>query len=117
MTGRGERGGVFRGRFGAALAVLAAIALSAACSTGGTSNSSTSGSGSTSSADVNSLPIDVVKTVSPSVVLIQTPDGLGSGEVYDTKGDIVTNAHVIGSATSFVVTVSSGKQLPGTLVG
>jgi len=117
MTGRGERGGVFWGRFGAALAVLTAIALGAACSTGGTSNSSTSGSGSTSSADVNSLPIDVVKTVSPSVVLIQTPDGLGSGEVYDTKGDIVTNAHVVGSATTFVVTTYSGKQLPGTLVG
>src|SRR5215472_8603800 len=43
--------------------------------------------------------------------------GLGSGEIYDTKGDIVTNAHVVGTATTFVVTVSSGKQLPGTLVG
>ena len=39
----------------------------------------------------------------PSVVEIKTASGLGSGVVYDTAGHIVTNAHVVGSATSFQV--------------
>src|SRR5207248_2388153 len=36
----------------------------------------------------------VVRQVLPSVVLIRTENGLGSGVVLDTKGNIVTNAHV-----------------------
>src|SRR5882724_8162193 len=49
----------------------------------------------------------VVKKVLPSVVLIRTADGLGSGVVLDTKGNIVTNAHVAGDAEEF------GVQLAG----
>jgi putative serine protease PepD len=106
-------------RFGALLAVVAAVTVASACSTGsGTQNSATSSSpGTGASSPVDSTTIDVVKTVSPSVVLIQTSGGLGSGEVYDNKGDIVTNAHVVGTATTFLVTTSAGKQLDGTLVG
>jgi putative serine protease PepD len=59
----------------------------------------------------------VFKKVSPSVVQIQTSEGLGSGIVYDKKGDIVTNDHVVGTAKTFTVTTSTGKQLKGTLVG
>jgi putative serine protease PepD len=57
-----------------------------------------------------------VKAVSPSVVQIQTTTGLGSGVVYDTKGNIVTNAHVVGNARKFVVTLATGTH-PATLVG
>src|SRR4051794_15886262 len=45
----------------------------------------------------------VIKAVLPSVVEIRTERGLGSGGVYDSSGDIVTNAHVVGSATQFQV--------------
>jgi S1-C subfamily serine protease len=45
----------------------------------------------------------VVRKVLPSVVQIRTPSGLGSGVVLDDKGNIVTNAHVAGNATSFQV--------------
>src|SRR4051794_31378227 len=45
----------------------------------------------------------VIKAVLPSVVEIRTEQGLGSGVVYDSSGDIVTNAHVVGSATQFQV--------------
>ena len=37
----------------------------------------------------------VVRDVSPSVVQIQTSEGLGSGIVFDDRRDIVTNAHVV----------------------
>jgi S1-C subfamily serine protease len=61
---------------------------------------------------------DVVRQVLPSVVLISTTEGLGSGVVLDKAGNIVTNAHVVGQATSFKVQVS-GDPVPrtATLVG
>jgi len=61
---------------------------------------------------------DVVRQVLPSVVLISTTEGLGSGVVLDKAGNIVTNAHVVGQATSFKVQVS-GDPAPrtATLVG
>jgi putative serine protease PepD len=59
----------------------------------------------------------VYKNVSPSVVQIETSEGLGSGVVFDNSGDIVTNAHVVGTAKSFTVTTSTGKRLTGKLVG
>ena len=60
----------------------------------------------------------VVGDVLPSVVQISTDSGLGSGVVYDGKGDIVTNAHVVGRATSFKVTQPTGGQpLTASLVG
>ena len=61
--------------------------------------------------------VAVIKQVTPSVVVIETDTGLGSGIIYDSKGDIVTNAHVVGTATSFKVTLSNGKSYTGTLVG
>jgi S1-C subfamily serine protease len=61
--------------------------------------------------------VSVYRLVSPSVVQIETKVGLGSGIVFDSKGDIVTNDHVVGSSKTFTVTTSTGKQLKGTLVG
>jgi S1-C subfamily serine protease len=60
----------------------------------------------------------VVRQVLPSVVLIRTSEGLGSGVVLDRSGNIVTNAHVAGNATSFEVQVA-GDPAPRTarLVG
>jgi S1-C subfamily serine protease len=56
--------------------------------------------------------------VLPSVVEIKTASGLGSGVVYDTAGHIVTNAHVVGSATSFQVFLAgSATPLPARLTG
>ncbi|MEA2653486.1 MAG: hypothetical protein QOI37_713 [Chloroflexota bacterium] len=61
--------------------------------------------------------IKVVGSVSPSVVVIETASGLGSGVVFDTNGDIVTNDHVVAGSTTFSVTLAGGAVLPGTLVG
>ncbi|MGH8890923.1 MAG: S1C family serine protease [Acidothermaceae bacterium] len=60
----------------------------------------------------------VVRQVLPSVVEITTTEGLGSGVVFDSSGDIVTNDHVVGSATSFKVRLATGATpLDATLVG
>ena len=60
----------------------------------------------------------VVSRVLPSVVQISTSSGSGSGVAYDTKGDIVTNAHVVGAATTLQVDLASGgKPLAATVVG
>ena len=61
--------------------------------------------------------VSVVRAVSPSVVQIETPQDLGSGVVFDTRGDVVTNAHVVGNAKHFVVTLASGDSHPATAIG
>ena len=61
-------------------------------------------------ADARSSYADVVRQVLPSVVLIRTPDGLGSGVVLDDAGNIVTNAHVAGTATSFQIQLAGDPQ-------
>ncbi|MEO3812962.1 trypsin-like peptidase domain-containing protein [Sphaerisporangium sp. B11E5] len=50
----------------------------------------------------------VIAKVLPSIVQINTARGLGSGVVYDTRGHILTNAHVVGQSKSFKVTLPSG---------
>jgi S1-C subfamily serine protease len=61
--------------------------------------------------------VQVVKQVSPAVVLIQTSQGLGSGIIFDAQGDIVTNNHVVVGASSFQVVLADGKQYTAQPVG
>ncbi|MFE1857887.1 S1C family serine protease [Streptomyces anandii] len=100
---------------GAAAAVLAALAVGC---TSDSSGSSRTKSGATDtggtpsvSAELQSDYLRVVHNVLPSVVQITTSAGLGSGIVYDDKGDIVTNAHVVGKEHSFSVTFANRQQL------
>jgi S1-C subfamily serine protease len=59
-----------------------------------------------------------VREVLPSVVEITTSEGLGSGVIFDNSGDVVTNDHVVGNATSFKVRLATGAAtLDATLVG
>jgi len=61
---------------------------------------------------------DVAGAVAPSVVLIQTGVGQGSGIVWDgDDGHIVTNAHVVGSADTVDVWLPDGRQVNGSVVG
>jgi putative serine protease PepD len=75
----------------------------------------------------------IAKTATPAVVEIDATEGasdspfpggsqsggtaLGTGFVYDTKGDIVTNEHVVSGATSVSVKFSDGSTYKGTVVG
>ncbi|MGH9066454.1 MAG: S1C family serine protease, partial [Acidimicrobiales bacterium] len=62
--------------------------------------------------------INVVDKLRPSVVEITDSVGLGSGIVFDSKGDIVTNDHVVLNANSFKVQLpTGGPPVSATLVG
>ena len=55
-------------------------------------------------------PAQIAQAAIPSVVLIRTPTGLGSGFVAAKDGKIVTNFHVIRNATQAVVVTSDGTK-------
>jgi S1-C subfamily serine protease len=106
------------GTLGAGLVVTGLVAsglLVAAC---GSSSSSSSGAAAGSAADLQSQYESVVDSVLPSVVQIFTSDATGSGVVYDSKGDIVTNAHVVGNeSTVKVVPATGGDTLTARVLG
>jgi S1-C subfamily serine protease len=110
-------------RFVGAL-LLGASLLVAACGTGATTSGAPAASAAPSPSGSPGIAgalqgdfVRVVASVSPSVVVIETSSGLGSGIIFDAKGDIVTNNHVVDGSTTFTVTLADGQKLPGTLVG
>jgi S1-C subfamily serine protease len=68
-------------------------------------------------ANLQNAFVAVVERVRPSVVQIQTNSGLGSGIVFDDKGDVVTNNHVVSGATTIQVTTAEGKTQGASLIG
>jgi S1-C subfamily serine protease len=103
------------------VALAGAAAVVAACGGSGAGHDATPRVAPLASADgaasLQQQLVSVVKAVSPSVVQIQTAQDLGSGVVFDARGDVVTNAHVVGNATRFVVTLASGGSHPATAIG
>lgn len=63
----------------------------------------------------------IYESALPGVVAIRTYSanggGLGSGFVYDDKGHIITNYHVVDGADRLEVDFSSGYKVYGTVVG
>ena len=53
----------------------------------------------------------------PQPQIPQFSSALGSGFIWDTKGNIVTNNHVVDGATKIQVTFSDGTTVPATVVG
>lgn len=71
-----------------------------------------------SGATVDSLTERAFGLASPSVVYISNVGvGSGSGVIYDTHGDIVTNAHVVQGARTLRVTLTTGKTYTARVVG
>jgi putative serine protease PepD len=108
----------------AALAVCAVPLVLAGCTAGGSSASgsataaaSSPATGGSAASTVQAAYERVISDVLPSVVEITTTSALGSGIVYDDQGHIVTNAHVVGDATTFqVMFANSSTRYPATLV-
>lgn len=73
--------------------------------------------------DLQNAFIDVYQLVNPSVVHIFVFDdedfalGTGSGFVYDSDGNIVTNNHVIASGAKFEVVFANGERRRADVVG
>jgi putative serine protease PepD len=61
--------------------------------------------------------VAVVRQVQPQVAQIRTDTGLGSGVIFDAKGDIVTNAHVAAGSSSVSVTLADGRRFSAHVVG
>jgi putative serine protease PepD len=102
----------------ASVVAVGAIAVAATASHAvGDSSAATTPAPTSSAISLQDAFVSVNRRVSPSVVQIETTGGLGSGIVFDGKGNIVTNAHVVGSAKTFRVTTPAGKLLKGSLVG
>jgi S1-C subfamily serine protease len=72
---------------------------------------------SASATALESQMVDVIRRVSPAVVQIQCGRSLGSGIVFDGRGDVVTNAHVINGARSCTVTLPVGEEHAARVVG
>ncbi|MDH7486993.1 MAG: trypsin-like peptidase domain-containing protein [Anaerolineae bacterium] len=69
-------------------------------------------------ADVETEILNAVyRKVNPSVVNITTDLGQGSGFVWDDKGHIVTNDHVVQGAAEVYVTFDDGMQIPAQVIG
>lgn len=84
---------------------------------GASTGTSTPGAKPTATADLQNSFVGVVGRVTPEVVQISSPQGLGSGVVFDSSSDVVTNAHVVAGGGPFRVTDSSGRTYPANVVG
>ncbi|MEU1043331.1 S1C family serine protease [Streptomyces sp. NPDC005551] len=100
-----------------AAAVVCSAALLAGCAAAGPS---VTGAGATTAGaaavprtagDLQDAYQRVIRDVLPSVVQIQARDDLGSGVVYDGRGHIVTNAHVVGNEKTFRVTTANSEDV------
>lgn len=116
-----HRIGGYRSRGALAVAGIAAgaLVLVTACSSGDVASGTTQGSRAVAPAaqSLQEQFVQVVKNVGPSVVLIKSGKGLGSGIVFDTRGDIVTNNHVVAGNHTLQVTLATGKQYSARFVG
>ena len=60
---------------------------------------------------------EVAQRLRPSVVRIESSDGIGSGFIISSDGLIVTNAHVVGEDLSLDVTLSDGSVRTAIVLG
>ena len=73
---------------------------------------------------------EIIKDLTPSVVHIQTEAvrldqfnrpspgvGVGTGEIIDGEGHILTNNHVVAGAERILVTLSDGRTFEAELIG
>ena len=77
----------------------------------------------------SSAIIDAAAKVSPAVVRIVVagtdtttiggviPEGVGSGVIYDSRGWILTNRHVVADSRSLTVELKDGREFAGTVYG
>ncbi|WP_127533115.1 S1C family serine protease [Paenibacillus kobensis] len=61
---------------------------------------------------------DIIFATQKLVVMLETEDGsLGSGFLYNDRGDLITNGHVVVGANHVRVKTSDARELDGTVIG
>lgn len=61
---------------------------------------------------------DVIQATQQKVVKIELYDGsIGSGFLYNEKGDVVTNAHVVAGEDEVLVVTADSNELTGKVIG
>ena len=78
----------------------------------------------TQTTDQSTAVVNDARSVGPAVVVIETQSagfggtatGIGSGFIYDARGYILTNDHVIADGGTITVTLADGRQFAGTVV-
>jgi S1-C subfamily serine protease/putative flippase GtrA len=98
--------------------VVATGATTATTSAASATSSSASASAAVSASSLDAATEHAFAIAGPSVVYVNNVNvGSGSGVIYDSKGDIVTNAHVVDQAQQITVTLSTGKTYAAKLLG
>jgi S1-C subfamily serine protease len=126
ITTSGAGGTRARTLAGAAAVVAAAVAIASCGGTGKAAGTDAPTAPTSATADSTPAPsatslqdrfVAVIGRVSPAVVEIRTDAGLGSGVVFDGRGDVVTNAHVVAGARTATVRLHDGRRVRTSLVG
>ena len=81
--------------------------------------------GQVTSYTTNLSLVEIFEKSEPGVVrvnverteLADTPNSVGSGFVFDKKGHIITNAHVVTGAKNIIITFLDGRSYNGEIVG
>lgn len=59
----------------------------------------------------------IIEDSQKKVVTIESSDGLGSGFLYNNKGDVITNAHVVEGSQKVTVRTLDHQEYQGTVIG
>ncbi|MER6736595.1 S1C family serine protease [Streptomyces puniciscabiei] len=97
-------------RVAAAVALVCCVAASCSANSPEEATANAPAAVPMAAGDLQSQYQKVIKEALPSVVQIQAGHTLGSGVVYDGKGHIVTNAHVVESQKTFKVTAANSEE-------
>ncbi|WP_338145776.1 S1C family serine protease [Streptomyces scabichelini] len=97
-------------------AVLAAVLAGGAAGYAAGALGDTDSDTSAAAQDVGGLEA-VAARVLPSVVSVQTDDGQGSGFVFDERGRILTNAHVVAGSSEVSIELQDGRRLRADVLG
>lgn len=70
-----------------------------------------------SDSNVKKTRKEIIEDSQKKVVTIESGSGLGSGFLYNDKGDVITNAHVVEGSKEVTVRTLNHEEYQGTVIG